>query len=165
MQQKLNRIAPTTTFDGFKVSFTLDYDHPVLKNSVQEATLDFSTTSYVKEVSRARTFGFKHEIEKLHKMGLARGGSLDNAILVDEGKVVNKEGLRYDDEFVRHKILDAVGDLYLLGHQIIAKFDGYKSGHALNNQLLRNVQSDPSSYEIVTFDDEDQCPIPYVSVT
>ncbi|MBD1225287.1 UDP-3-O-acyl-N-acetylglucosamine deacetylase [Acinetobacter seifertii] len=126
---------------------------------------DFSTETFVYEVSEARTFGFMKDLDYLKANNLALGASLDNAMGVDDTGVVNEEGLRFADEFVRHKILDAVGDLYLLGHQIIAKFDGYKSGHALNNQLLRNVQSDPSNYEIVTFNDENECPIPYVSVT
>ncbi|MFZ0329620.1 MAG: UDP-3-O-acyl-N-acetylglucosamine deacetylase, partial [Acinetobacter bohemicus] len=151
--------------EGFQLNFTIDFDHPAFKKEYQSATIDFSTETFVYEVSEARTFGFMKDLDYLKANNLALGASLDNAIGVDETGVVNEEGLRFSDEFVRHKILDAVGDLYLLGHQIIAKFDGYKSGHALNNQLLRNVKSDPTSYEIVTFNDETQCPIPYVSVT
>ena len=151
--------------NGFQLNFTIDFDHPAFAKEYQSATIDFSTETFVYEVSEARTFGFMKDLDYLKSNNLALGASLDNAIGVDDTGVVNEEGLRFADEFVRHKILDAVGDLYLLGHQIIAKFDGYKSGHALNNQLLRNVQSDPSNYEIVTFDDESQCPIPYVSVT
>lgn len=151
--------------NGFQLKFTIDFDHPAFAKEYQSATIDFSTETFVYEVSEARTFGFMKDLDYLKANNLALGASLDNAIGVDDTGVVNEEGLRFADEFVRHKILDAVGDLYLLGHQIIAKFDGYKSGHALNNQLLRNVQSDPSNYEIVTFDDESQCPIPYVSVT
>ncbi|NUG51302.1 UDP-3-O-acyl-N-acetylglucosamine deacetylase, partial [Acinetobacter lactucae] len=151
--------------NGFQLNFTIDFDHPAFAKEYQSATIDFSTETFVYEVSEARTFGFMKDLDYLKANNLALGASLDNAIGVDDTGVVNEEGLRFADEFVRHKILDAVGDLYLLGHQIIAKFDGYKSGHALNNQLLRNVQSDPSNYEIVTFDDENQCPIPYVSVT
>ncbi|EXS28888.1 UDP-3-O-acyl-N-acetylglucosamine deacetylase [Acinetobacter sp. 742879] len=151
--------------NGFQLNFTIDFDHPAFAKEYQSATIDFSTETFVYEVSEARTFGFMKDLDYLKANNLALGASLDNAIGVDDTGVVNEEGLRFADEFVRHKILDAVGDLYLLGHQIIAKFDGYKSGHALNNQLLRNVQSDPSNYEIVTFDDESQCPIPYVSVT
>ena len=151
--------------NGFQLNFTIDFDHPAFAKEYQSATIDFSTETFVYEVSEARTFGFMKDLDYLKANNLALGASLDNAIGVDDTVVVNEEGLRFADEFVRHKILDAVGDLYLLGHQIIAKFDGYKSGHALNNQLLRNVQSDPSNYEIVTFDDESQCPIPYVSVT
>ncbi len=151
--------------NGFQLNFTIDFDHPAFAKEYQSATIDFSTETFVYEVSEARTFGFMKDLDYLKANNLALGASLDNAIGVDDTGVVNEEGLRFADEFVRHKILDAVGDLYLLGHQIIAKFDGYKSGHALNNQLLRNVQSNPSNYEIVTFDDESQCPIPYVSVT
>ncbi|MCM1962641.1 UDP-3-O-acyl-N-acetylglucosamine deacetylase [Acinetobacter pittii] len=150
--------------NGFQLNFTIDFDHPAFAKEYQSATIDFSTETFVYEVSEARTFGFMKDLDYLKANNLALGASLDNAIGVDDTGVVNEEGLRFADEFVRHKILDAVGDLYLLGHQVIAKFDGYKSGHALNNQLLRNVQSDPSNYEIVTFDDESQCPIPYVSV-
>ncbi|MEB3857193.1 UDP-3-O-[3-hydroxymyristoyl] N-acetylglucosamine deacetylase [Acinetobacter pittii] len=150
--------------NGFQLNFTIDFDHPAFAKEYQSATIDFSTETFVYEVSEARTFGFMKDLDYLKANNLALGASLDNAIGVDDTGVVNEEGLRFADEFVRHKILDAVGDLYLLGHQIIAKFDGYKSGHALNNQLLRNVQSDSSNYEIVTFDDESQCPIPYVSV-
>ena len=151
--------------NGFQLNFTIDFAPPAFAKEYQSATIDFSTETFVYEVSEARTFGFMKDLDYLKANNLALGASLDNAIGVDDTGVVNEEGLRFADEFVRHKILDAVGDLYLLGHQIIAKFDGYKSGHALNNQLLRNVQSDPSNYEIVTFDDENQCPIPYVSVT
>ena len=151
--------------DGFQLNFTIDFDHPAFKKEYQSATIDFSTETFVYEVSEARTFGFMIDLDYLKANNLALGASLDNAIGVDETGVVNEEGLRFSDEFVRHKILDAVGDLYLLGHQIIAKFDGYKSGHALNNQLLRNVISDASNYEIVTFNDKTQCPISYVDVT
>ena len=150
--------------DGFQINFTIDFDHPAFAKEYQSATIDFSTETFVYEVSGARTFGFMKDLDYLKSHNLALGASLDNAIGVDDTGVVNEEGLRFADEFVRHKILDAVGDLYLMGHQIIAKFDGYKSGHALNNQLLRNVQSDPSSYEIVTFDDLDSSPIQYVKV-
>lgn len=151
--------------DGFQLNFTIDFDHPAFKKEYQSATIDFSTETFVYEVSEARTFGFMKDLDYLKANNLALGASLDNAIGVDETGVVNEEGLRFSDEFVRHKILDAVGDLYLLGHQIIAKFDGYKSGHALNNQLLRNVISDATNYEIVTFNDKTQCPISYVDVT
>src|SRR5690606_12145175 len=150
---------------GFQLNFTIDFDHPAFKKEHQSASIDFSTETFVYEVSEARTFGFMKDLDYLKANNLALGASLENAIALDETGVVNEEGLRFSDEFVRHKILDAVGDLYLLGHQIIAKFDGYKSGHALNNQLLRNVKSDPSCYEIVTFDDEANCPIMYVNVT
>lgn len=149
-------------FDGFKVSFTLDYDHPVLKNSVQEATLDFSTTSYVKEVSRARTFGFLSEYEWLRANNLALGGSLNNAIVLDDYRVINEDGLRYEDELVKHKILDAVGDMYLLGTGLIGAFRGFKSGHTLNNRLLQNLLAQKSAYEIVTFEDEAVSPVTYL---
>lgn len=149
-------------FDGFKVSFTLDYNHPVLKNSVQEATLDFSTTSYVKEVSRARTFGFLSEYEWLRANNLALGGSLNNAIVLDDYRVINEDGLRYDDELVKHKILDAVGDMYLLGTGLIGAFRGFKSGHTLNNKLLQKLLAKESAYEIVTFEDQAISPITYL---
>ena len=128
--------------DGFKVSFTIDFDHPVIKNAVQVATVDFSTTSFVKEVSRARTFGFMHDLEALRNAGLARGGSLDNAIVMDNYHILNEDGLRYEDEFVKHKVLDAIGDLYLLGHPLIGEFSAHKSGHELNNRLLRKLIDD-----------------------
>ncbi len=149
-------------YDGFKVSFTLDYDHPVLKNSVQEATLDFSTTAYVKEVSRARTFGFLSEYEWLRANNLALGGSLNNAIVLDDYRVINEDGLRYEDELVKHKILDAVGDMYLLGTGLIGAFRGFKSGHTLNNQLLQALLAKKSAWEIVTFEDTTISPITYL---
>lgn len=149
-------------FDGFKVSFTLDYDHPVLKNSIQEATLDFSTTSYVKEVSRARTFGFLSEYEWLRANNLALGGSLNNAIVLDDYRVMNEDGLRYEDELVKHKILDAVGDMYLLGTGVLGAFRGFKSGHTLNNRLLQALLAKKSAYEIVTFEDGAVSPITYL---
>src|SRR5690606_6195223 len=123
-------------FDGFKVTFTIDFEHPAFEKHVKTATMDFSSTTFVKEVSRARTFGFMKDIDMLRQNNLALGGSLDNAIVVDEDKILNEDGLRYADEFVKHKILDAIGDLYLLGHSLIGEFTGYKSGHGLNNQLL-----------------------------
>ncbi|MCF8998291.1 UDP-3-O-acyl-N-acetylglucosamine deacetylase [Acinetobacter nectaris] len=159
-----DKTAKFSPHDGFQLNFTIDFDHPAFAREYQSATIDFSTETFVYEVSDARTFGFMKDLDFLKANNLALGASLENAIGLDENGVVNEEGLRYNDEFVRHKILDAVGDLYLLGYQVIAKFDAYKSGHALNNQLLRNVKSDPSSYEIVTFDDIKNCPIPYVSV-
>jgi UDP-3-O-[3-hydroxymyristoyl] N-acetylglucosamine deacetylase len=139
-------------YNGFKVSLELDFNHPVLKKSSQSATLDFSTLSYVKEVSRARTFGFLSDYEWLKANNLALGGSLANAVVLDEFKVINEDGLRYEDEFVKHKILDAVGDLYLLGRSLIGSFSGFKSGHALNNLLLKTLLQDASAWEIVTFD-------------
>ncbi|MEC7119001.1 MAG: UDP-3-O-acyl-N-acetylglucosamine deacetylase [Pseudomonadota bacterium] len=148
--------------EGFTVQFTIDFDHPAFDAAHQSAEVDFSSTSYVDEVSHARTFGFLRDIEYLRANNLALGGSLDNAIVVDDHGIVNAEGLRFADEFVRHKMLDAIGDLYLVGHSIIGRFEGYKSGHALNNQLLRALLERPDHYEIVSFDDEDRCPIPYI---
>lgn len=147
-------------FEGFKVSLELDFQHPVLKNSSQSATLDFSSTSYVKEVSRARTFGFMSDYEWLRANNLALGGSLDNAVVLDEFRVMNEDGLRYKDEFVKHKILDAVGDLSLLGRSLIGAFSGFKSGHALNNTLLRALLADTKAWEEVTFA-QDEAPIAY----
>ncbi|GAB3310646.1 UDP-3-O-acyl-N-acetylglucosamine deacetylase [Haliea atlantica] len=148
-------------FDGFKVSFTIDFDHPVFRDRSPHAEIDFSTSSFVKQVSRARTFGFMHEIEYLRSRGLARGGSVDNAIVVDEYRILNQDGLRYDDEFVRHKILDAIGDLYLMGYSLIGEFRAYKSGHALNNAVVRSLIAQPDSWEMVTFEDEASAPISY----
>ncbi|MFA6985725.1 MAG: UDP-3-O-acyl-N-acetylglucosamine deacetylase [Arenimonas sp.] len=142
-------------FDGFKVGFTIDFNHPMFQKSVSSAEIDFSSTSFVKEVSRARTFGFMKDIEYLRERNLALGGSMDNAIVLDDYRVLNEDGLRYEDEFVKHKILDAIGDLYLLGHSLIGAFYGYKSGHALNNKLLRALLAEQSAWEYVTFEDEE----------
>ena len=152
-------------FEGFKVSFTIDFDHPAFKGRKQESVVDFSTTSFVKEVSRARTFGFMREIEHLREKSLALGGSLDNAIVVDDYRVLNEDGLRYEDEFVKHKVLDAIGDLYLLGYSLIGAFSGYKSGHALNNELLRALMVEEDAWELVTFDDPADAPILYMQPT
>ncbi|HSW68809.1 MAG TPA: UDP-3-O-acyl-N-acetylglucosamine deacetylase [Gammaproteobacteria bacterium] len=149
-------------FEGFKVTFTIEFDHPVFKMHSKTATLDFSSTSYVKEVSRARTFGFMADFERLREMNLALGASLDNAVAVDDFRVLNEDGLRYEDEFVRHKILDAVGDLYLLGSSLIGSFNGYKSGHALNNMLLRKLLAKQEAWEYVTFEDPTTVPISYL---
>ncbi|HAU67323.1 MAG: UDP-3-O-acyl-N-acetylglucosamine deacetylase [Arenicella sp.] len=149
-------------FEGFKVSFSIDFDHPIFAKSPQQATVDFSTTSFVKEVSRARTFGFMHEVEALREAGLARGGSHDNAIVMDSYSILNDDGLRYEDEFVKHKILDAIGDLYLLGHPLIGAFSAHKSGHSLNNRLLRAMVNQKDSWELVTFDDPADAPIPFM---
>ncbi|MCZ0926823.1 UDP-3-O-acyl-N-acetylglucosamine deacetylase [Halomonas janggokensis] len=147
---------------GFKVSFAIDFDHPVFDQQKQTALIDFSTTSFVKEVSRARTFGFMRDLEFLRSNNLALGGSLDNAIVVDDYRIVNEGGLRYEDEFVKHKVLDAIGDLYQLGHSLIGEFRGVKSGHALNNQLCRELLAQPDAYEIVTFEEEQAvAPISY----
>ncbi len=149
-------------YDGFKVSFSIDFDHPVFRSRRRASTVDFSTTSFVKEVSRARTFGFMREVELLQSQGLAMGGSMDNAIVMDDYRILNEDGLRYEDEFVRHKILDAIGDLYLLGCSLIGAFNGHKSGHQLNNKLLRTLMADQSAWEVVTFDDPKHVPISYV---
>jgi UDP-3-O-[3-hydroxymyristoyl] N-acetylglucosamine deacetylase len=149
-------------FEGFKVTFTIDFEHPAFEEHVKTATMDFSSTTFVKEVSRARTFGFMKDIEMLRQNNLALGGSLDNAIVVDDDKVINEDGLRYADEFVKHKILDAIGDLYLLGHSLIGEFTGYKSGHGLNNKLLRALLNDKDAWEMVTFDDEENAPISFM---
>ncbi len=146
-------------FDGFKVGFTIDFQHPVFKEDSQCAEVDFSTTSFVREVSRARTFGFMRDIEQLRSRDLALGGSLDNAVVLDDYRVLNTDGLRYEDEFVKHKILDAIGDLYLLGHSLIGAFRGHKSGHALNNKLLRALIAEQQAWEEVTFEDTDRAPI------
>ncbi len=149
-------------FDGFKVTFTIDFEHPAFAEHVKTATMDFSSTTFVKEVSRARTFGFMKDIDMLRKNNLALGGSLDNAIVVDDEKILNEDGLRCADEFVKHKILDAIGDLYLLGHSLIGAFTGYKSGHGLNNRLLRTLLADETAWEIVTFDSEEKAPISFM---
>jgi UDP-3-O-[3-hydroxymyristoyl] N-acetylglucosamine deacetylase len=139
-------------YQGFKVCFSIDFNHPAFKRSFQKVEVDFSKTSFIKEVSRARTFGFMHEIELLREQKLALGGSLDNAVVMDEYRVLNEDGLRYEDEFVKHKVLDAVGDLYLLGHSLIGAFVGHKSGHELNNLLLRALLADQNAYEVVSFE-------------
>jgi len=148
-------------FDGFKVGFSIDFNHPIFTKRSSIAEIDFSTTSFVKEVSRARTFGFMRDIEMLRERKLVLGGSMDNAIVLDDYRVLNEDGLRYEDEFVKHKILDAIGDLYLLGHSLIGAFYGYKSGHQLNNKLLRTLLADTSAWEEVCFDDPDLAPISY----
>lgn len=148
-------------FDGFKVAFTIDFDHPAFKEGSQIAEVDFSTTSFVREVSRARTFGFMNQIEQLRANNLALGGSLDNAVVVDDYRVLNEDGLRYVDEFVKHKILDSIGDLYLLGHSLIGAFSGHKSGHALNNQLLRALLAEEDAWEEVIFEDATTAPISF----
>ena len=157
-----DKIASFLPFEGFKVTFSIDFDHPVFNGRTLNASLDFSSTSFVKEVSRARTFGFMHEIEYLRSKGLAKGGSVDNAIVVDDYRVVNEDGLRYEDEFVKHKVLDAIGDLYLLGNSLIGEFKAHKSGHALNNKSLRQLIAQEDAWEVVTFEDEKTAPISYI---
>jgi len=149
-------------FNGFKVALSIDFDHPAFTGRSQIAEIDFSTTSFVKEVSRARTFGFMSQLESLRARNLALGGSLDNAIVVDDYRILNEDGLRYDDEFVKHKVLDAIGDLYLLGHSLIGSFSGHKSGHAMNNQLLRTLLANEDAWEMVTFEDPKDAPISYM---
>ena len=149
-------------FDGFKVGFSIDFKHPIFTQASSSAEIDFSTTSFVKEVSRARTFGFMKDIEMLRERNLALGGSMDNAIVLDDYRVLNEDGLRYEDEFVKHKILDAIGDLYLLGNSLIGEFRGFKSGHALNNRLLRTLIEQKDAWEVVIFDDASTAPISYM---
>ncbi len=150
-------------FDGFKVGFSIEFDHPVFTDRTQVACIDFSSTSFVKEVARARTFGFTRDIEFLRSQNLALGGSVDNAVVVDDFRILNEDGLRYEDEFVKHKMLDAIGDLYMLGYSLIGEFAGHKSGHALNNQLLRQLLDQEDAWEVVTFDNADAAPISYMS--
>jgi UDP-3-O-[3-hydroxymyristoyl] N-acetylglucosamine deacetylase len=149
-------------FDGFKVNFEIEFNHPVFKRRAQKASMDFSTTSFLKEVSRARTFGFMRDLEMMRSRNLALGGNLDNAIVLDDYRVLNEDGLRYEDEFVKHKILDAIGDLYLLGHSLIGEFSGHKSGHALNNKLLRTLIKERSAWEEVVFETPEEAPISYI---
>ncbi len=150
-------------YHGFKVDFTIQFNHPVFEDSGSHVKIDFAADSYIKEISRARTFGFMHEVEYLRSNGLARGGSLDNAIVLDEYRVLNVDGLRYNDEFVKHKILDAIGDLYILGHPILGAFSAYKSGHALNNQLIRALMQDVTAWEYVTFENQEDAPVSYLT--
>jgi UDP-3-O-[3-hydroxymyristoyl] N-acetylglucosamine deacetylase len=140
------------------MDFTIDFAHPVFEYSGKNVKIDFGDNTYIKEISRARTFGFMHEVEYLRANGLARGGSLDNAIVLDEYRILNADGLRYEDEFAKHKVLDAIGDLYMLGHPLLANFVAYKSGHALNTLLLRAVLADKSAWQYVTFEDEQNAP-------
>jgi len=151
-------------FAGFRVSFSIDFPHPVFERSIQNASVDFGQTSYVREISRARTFGFMQDVENLRSNGLALGGSLDNAIVMDEYRVLNAEGLRYEDEFVKHKLLDAIGDLYLIGHPVIGAFVAHKSGHGLNNQLVRKVLETRESWELVSFDRTEDAPRAFSSL-
>jgi len=148
-------------YDGFKVNFKIDFEHPVFKTHLQSSSIDFSTTSFLREVSRARTFGFLKDIEALRANRLALGGNIDNAIVLDDFRVLNEDGLRYEDEFVRHKILDAIGDLYLIGYGLLGEFTGYKSGHDLNNKLVRELLLQPDSWEEVVFEEGLEAPISY----
>jgi len=149
-------------YDGYKLNFVIDFDHPVFAGRKLDASIDFSTTSYIKEISRARTFGFMHEFEYLRAKGLVKGGSVDNAIVVDSDKILNEDGLRSEDEFVKHKILDAIGDLYLLGYGLIGEYTAYKSGHGLNNKALRELLSRPECWEYASFEESEAAPIHYI---
>ncbi|NIM70829.1 MAG: UDP-3-O-acyl-N-acetylglucosamine deacetylase [Xanthomonadales bacterium] len=156
---KWARIEP---YDGFRVSFKIDFNHPVFRSHTSFASVDFSTTSFLREVARARTFGFMRDLEMLRDRQLVLGGSMDNAVVLDDYRVLNEDGLRYEDEFVKHKVLDAIGDLYLLGHPLIGAFSGYKSGHHLNNLLLRELLDRPDCWEEVVFEDPTTAPISYL---
>ncbi|HZW86266.1 MAG TPA: UDP-3-O-acyl-N-acetylglucosamine deacetylase [Gallionella sp.] len=145
-------------YHGYKLTFTIDFAHPVFADTKQYVSVDLGEHSYVRDISRARTFGFMHDVENMRAQGLALGGSLDNAIVMDEYRVLNTDGLRFEDEFVKHKVLDAIGDLYLLGHPVIGAFSGFKSGHALNNALLRELLADEHAWEFATFDSVDEAP-------
>ncbi len=151
-----DKLARFTPYDGFRLEFTVKFDHPAIPEALSRATLDFSTGDYIREISRARTFGFMRDLEYMRERNLGLGGSMDNAIVLDDFRVLNEDGLRYADEFVRHKILDAVGDLYLAGHPILGAYEGYKSGHALNNQLVRALLADAEAWEEVRFTDPAQ---------
>ncbi|MEE9451302.1 MAG: UDP-3-O-acyl-N-acetylglucosamine deacetylase [Gammaproteobacteria bacterium] len=157
-----DKYASLEPFEGYKISFEIDFKHPLFRSSPQQATLNFSTSSYVKEVSRARTFGYLSDYEFLRSKNLALGAGLDNTIVIDDYRIMNQGGLRYDDEFVKHKILDAVGDLYLLGSSLIGAFNGYKSGHFLNHQLIKAVMARKSAWEYTTFEDKALMPISYL---
>ena len=152
-------------YEGFRVNFEIEFDHPVFHRHSQRASMDFSTTTFLKEVSRARTFGFMRDMEYLRGRNLALGGTLDNAIVLDDYRILNEDGLRFEDEFVRHKILDAIGDLYLLGHSLIGEYTAFKSGHGLNNRLLRTLLADAEAWEEVTFRDDGASPISYAAAT
>ncbi len=157
-QEKWARLEP---YNGFKLKFFIEFNHPAVDGTGQTAEVDFGSESYIKEIARARTFGFMQDVETLRGMGLARGGSLENAIVMDEYRILNPDGLRYGNEFVRHKILDAIGDLYLVGHPLLASYVAHKSGHGLNNQLLRALLEQPDAYEIVSFDSAEAAPSAY----
>ena len=159
-----DKYARLDPFNGFKLGFSIEFNHPVFDATRSSVEIDFGEVSFVKEVARARTFGFTQDVEALRSAGLGRGGSLDNAIVIDDFRVLNSEGLRFDDEFVKHKALDAVGDLYLLGHPVIGSFHGHKSGHALNNQLVRALLADASAWEEVTFDAVEQLPAAFANL-
>jgi UDP-3-O-[3-hydroxymyristoyl] N-acetylglucosamine deacetylase len=156
-----DKVATFLPFEGFKVNFSLAFDLPVFQGRTLETSVDFSSDSFVKNISRARTFGFMHEIEYLRSKGLVQGGSMDNAIVVDEYRILNEDGLRYEDEFVKHKVLDAIGDLYLLGNSLLCEYRAHKSGHSLNNRALRLLMEQKDAWEFVTFDETSDVPIIY----
>ena len=160
-----DKVATLRPYEGFRVTFAIDFDHPVFKEQIGHAALDISSEAFVREISRARTFGFVHEFEYMRSRGLARGGSVDNAIVVDDYRILNEGGLRYEDEFVKHKILDAIGDLYLAGHQLLAEYEGVKSGHALNNRLVRKLFEQPQCWEWATFEDPAESPVDWTLST
>jgi UDP-3-O-[3-hydroxymyristoyl] N-acetylglucosamine deacetylase len=161
MVKSEDKEASFVPFEGFKISFTIEFDHPVFRERPTQASVDFSSTSFVREVSRARTFGFMRQMDELRENNLALGVSLDNVIAVGDDHIVNEDGFRSNDEFVKHKVLDAIGDLYLLGYSLIGEYVGHKSGHELNNKLLRALLADPEAWELVTFDDIENAPISY----
>ncbi len=156
--------ARLTPYEGYKLSFEIDFDHPAVDSTGQRVEFDFSLNSYSRDIARARTFGFTKDVEMMRANGLALGGGLDNAIVMDDYKVLNSDGLRYNDEFVKHKILDAMGDLYLLGKPLLAAYSAFRSGHAMNNKLLRELLSRKDAYEIVTFDDEKTAPAGFATL-
>lgn len=156
-----DKIAKLLPYNGFRLDFTIKFDHAVLDKTNPQHRCEFSSQYYIEEIARARTFGFMKDLEIMRELNLALGGSMDNAIVVDDFRVLNSDGLRYEDEFVRHKVLDAVGDLYVLGHPIIGEFVGYKAGHMMNNMLIRELVKDPSAYEIVTFDEAETSPVTF----
>jgi len=159
--QKDDKWARFEPYEGFRVSFKIDFDHPVFHSHTSFASIDFSTTSFLKEISRARTFGFMRDLEMLRERNLVLGGSMDNAVVLDDYRILNEDGLRYEDEFVKHKVLDAIGDLYLLGHGLIGAYSGYKSGHELNNLLLRTLLEQEHAWETAVFEDQDTAPISF----
>ena len=158
---KWARLSP---YEGYKLSFEIDFDHPAVDSTGQRVEFDMGSGSYSRDIARARTFGFTKDVEMMRANGLALGGGLDNAIVMDDYKVLNSEGLRYNDEFVKHKILDAMGDLYLLGKPLLAAYSAFRSGHAMNNKLLRELLAHPEAYEVVTFEDEKQAPTGFATL-
>ncbi|MFK8054173.1 MAG: UDP-3-O-acyl-N-acetylglucosamine deacetylase [Woeseiaceae bacterium] len=155
--------AELTPYDGFRINFSISFNHPVINKQSQHASLDLSSSAFLRDVSRARTFGFMRDIEALRERGLTLGGSMDNAIVLDDYRILNEDGLRYEDEFVKHKVLDAVGDLFLLGHNLVGEYSAYKSGHDLNNQLVRAVLANKRCYEIATYGEAEAAPVSYPS--